>query len=205
MSLSTKMPRPADAETTPTSVWGTPSRKTFVPTTSGLAAKRSRQYRSVRSATRGAPTRPSSGRKLRPMATGIVPLRGQVRRRANERRALRCIEACQRRGAVLKRSEVVDGRRTRRPVHEVGNGRAGNRHVASHPGPRLARRGSVDDTKMSRPVSATGSACQTLSTVLAMMVLTPIATASVSTMTPVAVGLRSSARVANRRSVIHMS
>jgi uncharacterized protein YkvS len=51
-------------------------------------------------------------------------------------------------------------------------------------------------------VSATGSACQTLSTVLPIIVLTPIAPASVSTITHVGVGLRRSVRKANRRSVI---
>jgi hypothetical protein len=52
---------------------------------------------------------------------------------------------------------------------------------------------------MSRSVSATGMACQTLSTVLAMMVLTPIATANVNTMTLVGAGLRQRDRSANRR------
>jgi hypothetical protein len=46
----------------------------------------------------------------------------------------------------------------------------------------------VDDTKIRRSVSETGSACQTLSTVLAITVLTPIATASVTTTIDVDVG-----------------
>ena len=61
---------------TPTTVYGRPSRSSAVPTTRGSALKRSRHRASERSATAGLPGRPSAGTKSRPIC-GANPQKGE--------------------------------------------------------------------------------------------------------------------------------
>ena len=147
---------------------------------------------------RGARIRPSSDRKLRPIETGICHCAGRFAvMRASDARS-----GASSPSSSPSRTETRPTHRPssiRHPVNEVGNRRAGDATSPAMPARASPGRGSVDDTKMRPSVSATGSACHTLSTVLAITVLTPMATASVRTITHVGAGFRHSVRRGSRK------
>ena len=67
-----------------------------------------------------------------------APEREHVRGGANERDARWRIRSGECRGAITKGAELLDGRGLRRPVHEIGNGRARHCQIACHARLRLA-------------------------------------------------------------------